>query len=198
MVVEDRPLKDSWTLWVKLSPDTKSAQQDKDSYLGKPIGTFKTVGEFWRYWNNVPSPSSCFAGKGQNPKKLKTTDQTVQCYFLFRTNIEPKWEDEANKNGSEVANREDIAPEHLDIIWNESAYALIGESLDDRLEVTGIRLLDKSRPAGNARHAVNPKYRLEVWYRSCDDHSDIEDKLSDLIKDRTGKPFLFQERKRQQ
>ena len=118
--------------------------------------------DFWKYFNYVPLPSAFFS---DGTRRFDFVDRSVEGLSLFRSGIEPKWEDPANAEGGEWFFKTRIPLEDLDSCWEDSILALIGETLDptDKDTVCGIRVVDKSR---GSRHV---QYRLEVWFRSNDD-----------------------------
>jgi hypothetical protein len=80
------PLAKRWTLWFT-KPPTVGMKEDWSELLKKVI-TFQTVEEFWGVYNNI--------------QKVHNLAQKSD-YALFREEVKPEWEDEANKNGGKWA-----------------------------------------------------------------------------------------------
>ena len=125
------------------------------------LADFQTVEEFWQYWNHIPLPSKFFT------RQQKFVDRDVEAFSIFRSGIEPKWEDEKNSAGGEFYFRDSIELSMLDKYWEETVLALIGETLDpDTNQLCGVRVVDKTR---NNRGKVNPSFRLELWFANNDE-----------------------------
>lgn len=75
-------LNDEWTLWFD-NPKLAAPGVDWKDNL-KTLGTFKTVPDFWRVYNNVLPPSMIQASSN---------------YSIFRKGILPAWEHPANLDG---------------------------------------------------------------------------------------------------
>ena len=75
--------------------------------------TFDTVEDFWACYHHVQLPSRLPMGSD---------------YMLFKDGIQPKWEDEQNRDGGKWAIETDkkYRP-HLDGTWLETLLAVIGE-----------------------------------------------------------------------
>lgn len=138
---EDRhPLQDSWSLWYLTADKTK----DWDDRLIK-LMTFDTVEDFWACYHHVQLPSRLPMGSD---------------YMLFKDGIQPKWEDEQNRDGGKWAIETDkkYRP-HLDGTWLETLLAVIGEGFGDAGKlVNGVVV--------QIRRKVD---RLQIWTASFDD-----------------------------
>merc|ERR1711916_180757 len=67
------------------------------------VGAFETVAELWSFWNNLVPPS-----------KLPVEGT----YSVFRSYIQPCWEDENNLSGGEIRiffNK--VSPQVIDSAW---------------------------------------------------------------------------------
>ena len=65
----------------------------------------------------------------------------------------------------------------LSEFWETVVLSVIGETLDDGDNITGIRVIDKSNP-----HKKQINHRVEVWFRDWKD-----DGFKDLLQDRMEK-----------
>lgn len=108
------PLETSYTFWEH-QPTQRS---QTDSYLAgiMEICTCNTVAEFWKCWNNILQPrylifkifrdafSRVLSDKVQfnikNGNFEKTTE--VEALSIFKSGIEPKWEDKENIKGFDI------------------------------------------------------------------------------------------------
>merc|ERR1719373_998505 len=75
---EEFPLQYRWTLWH--NAPKKQAVWSKPKY----VCAFSTVGDFWRLFNNLNTPSTMVPGSDLH---------------LFKGSVEPEWEHELNKGG---------------------------------------------------------------------------------------------------
>lgn len=73
------PLQNQWTLWY-LENDRSKNWED----MQNEITTFDTVEDFWSLYNHIRVASELKQGND---------------YSLFKKNIRPMWEDDANKRG---------------------------------------------------------------------------------------------------
>ena len=116
---------------------------------------FDTVEDFWRYWNNIPKASQFFSVCDARPR-LQGKD--VEALSLFKEGIQPMWEDEANKSGGEFTLRKFFPPVALDTFWNNLVMGMVGETLEDKDEICGGRIVDKGSKD-------RPMFRFELWMR---------------------------------
>merc|ERR1719273_287930 len=77
---EEYPLQYRWTLWH--NAPKKQATWAKPKY----VCAFSTVGDFWRLFNNLSTPSALTVGSDLH---------------LFKGSIEPEWEHDMNKGGGQ-------------------------------------------------------------------------------------------------
>lgn len=115
----------SWVLW---SHDLYNNNWELDSY--EKIFEFKTIGDFWRLYNNFN------AFGGLNKKN----------YFLMRKDIKPIWEDEKNRNGGTCSIKIPVSRSFE--MWTELSMYVVGESFyesETRMaDITGISICPKS------------------------------------------------------
>ena len=106
------PLKETWALWEQLqqnqSPATPSEEAAATSVhqanygdLTRKVATVSDIQSFWKFFMHLPQPSSIL---GESLKALRQDSEdapahTLAAIMLFRDNIRPEWEDEANKKG---------------------------------------------------------------------------------------------------
>lgn len=154
-----------WVLWEHVGGGGKSANNWKENM--KPLCTFSTIEDFWRYFNFVPKPSEVFYD-GDSRKVVGPSAKRVEEYSLFKKGIEPKWEDDANKSGGEWFIRQTLDMDVLDMYWQNLVMGCIGESIEDGADasrcggdvVNGARVVDKGKGY--------PVFRLELWINTRD------------------------------
>lgn len=154
------PLTSTWT-W--------HAHADSRGDYGNAVlklGSFCTVQDFWRYYNNIPTPDRIFMGTHiLSIPKAFGTGRTVQGFAVFRENVQPAWEDARNANGCDLCARHAFEPETLAAHWKDILLALINEELGDN--VVGARLTYK-----RDRRTSEVVHKIEIW-------------LEDMVTDET-------------
>jgi translation initiation factor 4E len=140
------PLERSWTLWYNGGRKGRGA----NDWSAKKIMTFDTVEDFWRLYNNIAKPSRLSLGSN---------------YHIFKTGVQPEWEDSANKVGGKwvlnLPRRKGAggvypAGEMIDEAWQWTLLAMIGEFFgDDANELCGAVL--------SPRKGSN---RLSLWTKN--------------------------------
>ena len=153
----------SWTFY----DHEKSTNTDYDKST-RMIGSFDNIIDFWSFFNNIPGPSSLFYQKehGKPYYIYKDKKREISSISLFRSGIEPKWEDPKNINGSEISLRKfynkDLPPiVFLDNLWLNLIVSCIGEQFSKSEDITGCRVVDSSIIISG-----KPLYRIELWFSS--------------------------------
>lgn len=121
------------------------------------VGEFSTVEEFCRYFNWLKPPSNLERNSN---------------YHLFKSGIKPMWEDEANANGGKWVLTMKNNPALLDRCWNWLAMALVGEELEDGLDLICGAVV-------SLRSKVD---RIQVWTRGKDDVEKLNGIGKKLVK----------------
>lgn len=113
-------------------------------------------------------------------KSRETEGRILNGFSLFKKGIKPEWEDAANAQGSEFQCRKTMSLQEIDVQWENLVLAAIGEMMDERDEVCGVRVVDKSKK-GNSRQI----FRLEIWLRGREEDlaERIKNRLLDSISD---------------
>merc|ERR1712232_504979 len=118
------------------------------------------MGRFYEYY---PKPSELFFD-GQNRKQLLRGDTRIGVagLSLFKTGVEPKWEDDAHKTGfyMEARLKGKDSPSIIDNYWRGCVLCAIGSSLNDGGLLTGVRIVDKTR---GGKQQI--QYKCELWFR---------------------------------
>lgn len=120
----------SWTIW-QITRSRKSHKKKKNDSFPVKIATFSSVDEFWFIFSRIKLPSSLFAKAD---------------LMVFRTGIDPIWEDLANVSGgswkvildNNSCKSNGINRTYIDRIWLETILLAIGEQFYrvDHLDVT--------------------------------------------------------------
>eukprot|EP01101_Sappina_pedata_P011834 TRINITY_DN8019_c0_g1_i1.p1 TRINITY_DN8019_c0_g1~~TRINITY_DN8019_c0_g1_i1.p1 ORF type:complete len:460 (-),score=140.59 TRINITY_DN8019_c0_g1_i1:117-1496(-) len=108
------------------------------------LGSFSSIQGFWRYWNNISFDRFSI---GSNVR-------------LFKKNIKPTWEDEANKNGGKLVIQ---SPKNISAdIWTTIVISLIGEQFAHSDDLCG------------AVFSVRQKATtINIWTNRADDQEQI-------------------------
>jgi hypothetical protein len=121
-------LDNTWVLYYNDFSPSQTIQFDP--CLVYNIDTIET---FWRTVNNLPTVTNLPIGS---------------TFFLFKDGIDPKWEDEANKEGGSWSIRfhtQREKPDTIDEVWQLLCARLVGESWDDKFNGTVNGLVAKVR-----------------------------------------------------
>eukprot|EP01088_Endostelium_zonatum_P018522 TRINITY_DN5979_c0_g2_i1.p1 TRINITY_DN5979_c0_g2~~TRINITY_DN5979_c0_g2_i1.p1 ORF type:complete len:225 (+),score=51.79 TRINITY_DN5979_c0_g2_i1:58-732(+) len=139
----EHPLKSSYTFYAMKLAGQRTTEAFEQSM--KKIGTFNTVEGFWQYYSHLTQPNN-----------LSSDDTTAQIdYYMFKDNIQPKWEDEANSKGGKwiLHIKKGLASKY----WEDLLLAFIGEQFPHGDEVCGV--------------VVSVRYLediISVWSRNAD------------------------------
>jgi len=151
------PLTSAWTLWYD-APVPPNSRMAWGSNI-KEVFSFGTVEDFWRMYNNVAIPSQLQQG----------------CtYNLFKSGVEPKWEDPSNANGGRwtvVVPKKDGSKGLLDKLWLWLVLACIGQSIEEDLDQICGAVVNK-RKSGD---------KISIWIKSGED-DDIVMRLGNAMK----------------
>ena len=165
-----KSLHTSWSLWEHQRNTHNN--YDKNTCC---IGSFSTIQDFWRYYNNYPCPTKIFY-TGTNKPKVKNPDREIASLSLFRQGIEPKWEHLENSKGGEFALRNFNNIEDIDKMWEILSVYCIGELFEHSSQITGIRVVDSSIPTNK-----RVLHRIEIWFKSLQYKDQIEKNFRKLL-----------------
>ena len=112
-------LTSAWTLYCAGPIDAGYASRLND-LKSTQVAQFDTIALFWGTMNYVPAPAHLVVG---------TT------YSLFRSHVQPRWEDSANECGGQwvlLLRNEEIKDKSaaMNALWEAFACALVGEDID--------------------------------------------------------------------
>eukprot|EP00696_Hemimastix_kukwesjijk_P019094 gnl/Hemi2/8251_TR2845_c0_g6_i1.p1 gnl/Hemi2/8251_TR2845_c0_g6~~gnl/Hemi2/8251_TR2845_c0_g6_i1.p1 ORF type:complete len:240 (-),score=66.57 gnl/Hemi2/8251_TR2845_c0_g6_i1:224-943(-) len=118
---ETHPLQNSWSLFYD-NPGKRVSQSSWADSL-RVLSTCTVVEDFWRVHNNVVPPSKLASGSN---------------YHLFKTGIEPMWEDPANKQGGKwIVTVPKAQKAMVDDLWLNLILMMIGEMCEYADEICG-------------------------------------------------------------
>ena len=107
--METNELNYSWTFWVD-KPDLTISDENWEQFLIK-IERFDSVEKFWSIFNNFLLPSEFQVGMN---------------IHLFKSNIEPKWEDVNNlKGGKWMITIPKQTDSSINKLWEKTVVTLI-------------------------------------------------------------------------
>ncbi|WFD36891.1 eukaryotic translation initiation factor 4E [Malassezia cuniculi] len=155
------PLFNAWTLWFdnpgfRGSSSAKERRESWGANLHK-IVEISTVEEFWGLYNNIVPPSNL-------PQSAN--------YYLFKTGIQPAWEDPANGNGGKwsIQLPREKHRGQIDKLWLYTMLAAIGEVLETpSSESSPPNDREQELVTGVILQARSNYYRISVWTRRADE-----------------------------
>jgi len=155
------PLQNEWVLWY-LKPDR--AKNWNECLL--KVSQFKFVEDFWALYNHIELASNLSNGCDYN---------------IFKTGIEPMWEDDRNKKGGRwlfVLQKSKGQSKALDELWLEVLLCIIGEAFGE----------DSDQICGAVIN-VRPKMdKISVWTSDCNDQKAVLN-IGRVLKSRTNVTF---------
>lgn len=126
------PLHWAWTMYY--NPASKSNNSKSWTSNVRPIWTFSTVEDFWKLFNNLVPPSRLPIGSN---------------YHMFKSGIQPEWEDAANKEGGKWSvmfpQKGEENCKRFDEAWAWTVLALIGEFFEDSDNITGVVISPRAK-----------------------------------------------------
>jgi len=134
-------LEHSWTLWFD-NPTGRQKQTTWGASL-RAVYTFSTVEDFWCMYNNIVTPSRLVSGSD---------------FSLFKSGVEPKWEDTHNQYGGKWTFLIPKSPNksQLDNCWLNVVLAAVGETFDEGEEICGIVVNIRTK-----------QDRLSIWTKTA-------------------------------
>lgn len=148
-------IQNAYTFWYhRRRGDKKNVDYNEST---KQIATFASIESFWQIYDHIVRP---------NEFKV-TTD-----YHLFKKDIGPMWEDEANKNGGKwmVRLKKGLASRY----WEELVLAMIGEQFDVGQEICGAVVSVR-----------NSEDIISIWNKNCENKEatyKIVDQMRKILK----------------
>ena len=154
-----------YTFWFLISQNTLKNNQYESK--NKKIAEFDTIEDFWKIYQHIKKPDNCKEGI-----ELK----------MFKDNIEPRWDDDSNKNGGKLillCNKE-----YTSIIWEEIILNIIGNIFPKNISdnINGIVFISKS------------KYNtIQIWFKEYNENycKELEQCLRNKIQIPNEVPIKF-------
>ena len=179
------PLEHKWTFWEHKAAEKKTMSKKEWGELQRKLFTFDTVEEFWKYYAHIPTPSAVFYdGKARKRVGKPPDDRQIESFSLFKDGISPEWEDSANMSGGEwnlrKSSRDGRDSPMIDDWWQNIVLGLVGHTIEDKDEICGARIVDKSGNKGS-----NQVFRIVLWLRTKDSKviKKILDKMIEVMLD---------------
>lgn len=135
----EHPLNNEWNLYI-------SVKNRSDNWMDKikNIHTVNSIESFWQMYNNMREASELVFPYD---------------YYFFKKDIQPMWEDDANKNGGKITImvKKDLSDENFNKLWLYTLLGCIGEQYDESIMICGVVL--------NIRKHQN---RINIWLSDSD------------------------------
>ncbi|RYG64788.1 eukaryotic translation initiation factor EIF4E family protein [archaeon] len=133
--------------------------------------------KFWECWHNIPKPSEVF---GDGNRKVTVGGFELRSYGLFKKGIIPTWEDKGNEHGFQIEAVRNFHAEAVDVQWENTVLALVGEMVDENDIICGARVVNQAKK-GKGGH----QYKVEVWLRRKDETmaKTLSTRLGELLSD---------------
>ena len=154
---------DNWTLYEQYDMAKGSDYSDST----RKVACFNDLVSFWKVWNTIPHSDPLnfvqyFAGEGEDHEFkgktvakhyiVKGAPKKISALSLFKTGIEPAWEDPVNAKGGEFSITTSCSKEDIKTVWDNLVLETISSDFPSSEKVCGLRLLDK-----------HTNFRVEVW-----------------------------------
>jgi hypothetical protein len=180
--------KDNWTLYEQYDMVKGSDYGDST----RKVACFNDLISFWKVWNTIPHSDPLnfvqyFAEEDEDHEYRGKTvakhyivngaPKKISALSLFKTGIEPAWEDPVNAKGGEFSINITCAKEDIKPVWDNLVLETISNDFPSSEKVCGLRLLDKQT-----------NFRVEVWvsHNSNNGYSIIpiqQDRLKQIFED---------------
>lgn len=160
-----------WVIWEHYDPAPgapyKKQSQAASWSMMQKVAWFNDIVTFWRLWSTLPFSKleKYFVASQSVPVYVVGTEKKrISTLSVFQSGIEPKWEDDINKNGSEFRFTLNLIPEKqsysgfLNQLWEDFVLDLISKRTPHTSDIAGIRIADKTR-------GDQQVIRIEVWMK---------------------------------
>jgi len=150
-------LKNPWKIWIIYF----TKETEKLNYHIEEYGEFSTVEDFASVFKSIDSP-----------RELKKKEASSISVAIFKDNIHPAWEDEANKKGGNynwsISVKEDAnsSSDAIHDIWRRMAMSVVGGLLET--EVFGGKDIINGLILS---HKFENTYGISVWVNELIDKS---------------------------
>ena len=136
-------LQTKWTFWFdKL--DSMTIDDDWEQFLIKTY-TFEDAENFWNFFNNIIPPQYL---------------QNGASFYLFKSNIEPKWEDEKNAGGGRWVLVIHKQFHYLaNLLWEKTLILIISEQFKNS---------QKSYINGAVLNMKKSVIKIAIWTKNAD------------------------------
>eukprot|EP01061_Rhynchopus_euleeides_P029595 TRINITY_DN486_c4_g1_i1.p2 TRINITY_DN486_c4_g1~~TRINITY_DN486_c4_g1_i1.p2 ORF type:complete len:236 (+),score=111.32 TRINITY_DN486_c4_g1_i1:37-708(+) len=122
-------LEAKWTMWFEKreAGGKQLTEKEWDSSLQK-VGDFDTLEGYFMYYSHLQRPAELSRGMS---------------YYLFRGDLKPTWENYPEGGHWTVTLQKSFDPDHLNRLWEQMSFALIGEEFNSPHLVGGVLSIKK-------------------------------------------------------
>ena len=151
-------LSHKYTFWFRISKNAFKKEENEYIPKNKKIAKFDSIEDFWEIYQHLKKPDNC-----QEGIELK----------MFKDNIEPKWDNDSNKNGGKMTLL--CNKDYTSIIWEEIILNIIGNIFPKNIldNINGIIFCSKS------------KYNtIQIWFKEYNQDycHELEQCIRDMIQ----------------
>jgi hypothetical protein len=168
------PLERTWSIWEQWNQNEKITGNFMENM--QEIGSFKDLFEFWQHWKFLPhaDPTKLFYSRSESMKRVilnlrQDTSAHIDGIGVFQKGIQPAWEDEQNRCGSDIMIRKEFDWSSLKELWTRLVCAVIGETIPYSEIVAGCRIVDKYNIL-----------KFEIWLKEDLNHPQLQSKRSEI------------------
>ena len=179
-----------WCLWEQFDSvvegeRTASTNQANYGHNMKQVALFNDIPSFARVWKTLPHcqiDKIFFNNKTNNVNIWKKADGSgselrIHTLSLFQNNVEPKWEDEVNKQGGEFKISFFAATSTVQTMWERLLFDIVTQEFVHCDFIAGVRLLDKSTTSKQGF------FRIEVWTKFDDESSTLGNEMKAYLQE---------------
>merc|ERR1740117_595 len=192
----------AWCLWEQFDEvvqGERTAATNSSNYGAnmKQVALFNDIPSFARVWKTLPH---CQIGKifFNNKSNMVNvwkkadgsgTELRIHTLSLFQNQVEPKWEDEVNKQGGEFKMSFFAATSTVQMLWERLIFDIVAQEFPHCDFIAGVRLLDKSMSNKQGF------FRLEVWTKFDDETSKLGTEMKKYLAEHFVEQILNPEEK---
>jgi len=193
---EKLTLKYTWVFWEQNRQADAEVASTTYGDLTRSVATMSTVQEFWSTFNTLPQPSELLSIRDPSSEEPANP---VGSFMFFKQGVRPEWEDPLNKSGGhfqftlQTDKFRSVAKENasiketdvlaiLDEYWNNIVLSLIGNTFPGSVDITGLRLVDKSRHGKSSKPQGH--VRVEIWFSQTTKIDKLRETIERILKTR--------------
>ena len=152
----------SWSLWEKYADRHGNSKNYGENH--EVIYTFHTLPQFAHLWKNTTYSTPSHLLYDIEREKIKSfysrgsgnEEKSCDGFFLFKENVQPKWEDPKNSQGCSLhVELFDMLPKEIDELWKILIFEIVRQGFPHYEVIVGLRLLDRMQSQS--------KLKIELW-----------------------------------